>query len=147
MKIDNLPQALSSGRPRVYRAAPVIAVLLSVSLIISLQPCCDLFTSLFLRHGIESNVLSDWAGHDRDSSVPVSGKIDDHCVPGVRAGVDLTKAVPVIPAKPISSPAGAVFIAAASLEFTAAQRLLLAPAFHPSPPPFPIYLRFLHLLM
>lgn len=147
MKIDNLTQTLSSGRSRVRRATPVIAILLSVSLIISLQPCCELFVSPFLRHGIESNFSADSACPDHASTVPVHGKIDDQCGPGVSTGVALTQAVPVISVKTHSSPVGALFIVAASLEFSAVQRLLLSPAFHPSPPLFPIYLRFLHLRM
>lgn len=122
-------------------------MLLSVSLVVSLQPCCELFASLFAPHGVVSGAVADDSGHAHDVTAPSPGKLGDACGHGASSPADPAKAVPAIPEKNVSSPVGAVLVAAASREFSAVPRSLSMPAFHPSPPPFRFYIRFQHLLM
>lgn len=144
MQIDDPRQTLNGS---LRRTAPLLAALLSVSLIVSLQPCCELFISLFTPHGVESSAAPDGGDHAHGPAAPLPAKAGDSCGHGASSPADLAKAVPAIPVKAASSFVGAVSVIAASWEFASVPRLLLSPAFHPSPPPFRVYLRFLHLLM
>lgn len=146
MKISGLLHAGHARGHGTRFAASVMAVLLSVSLVISLQPCCELFTSLFTQQGLESNAIADGSGHDHDSTAPVSGKVQDYCGHFFSSGMDLAKAVPAILKNPASSD-GAVFAVISSWVVPAMTRVVSPPTYHSPPPSFRIYLRFLHLLI
>lgn len=147
MKFGKLSQTVH-GRGRATRlAASAMAGALSLALVISLQPCCKLFTSLVEPHSHESADMIHGLDHGHDSTAPVSGKIEGSCTHGISSGAELAKVVPAIPGRTPSSPEGAVFAVLSLPVFTAARHLIPPAAYHPSPPPFRRYLRFLHLLI
>jgi hypothetical protein len=136
------------GRGRGLRlAASAMAAWLSVSLVISLQPCCEIFTGLFEQHAQAPSVTHADLDHRGDSTGPVSGQARDFCGHGASSGADLAKAVPVIPAKTSASPDGIAAALLAPLFSAKAPKMILASVYHPSPPPFRLYLRYLHLLI
>lgn len=147
MKSSQLLQTVH-GRGRATRlAASVTAGVLSLSLVVSLQPCCKLFAPLAEPDGHESTAMFHASDHEHGSSAPVSGNDQDSCAHGISSGAQLAKVVPAIPERTAASPDGAALVVLSSPVFTAVQHLVLPAAYHPSPPPFRRYLRFLHLLI
>jgi hypothetical protein len=147
MKNDGLLHIISGRGHRTRLLAAGAAVWLTISLVAGLQPCCELFNSLFEQHSHDLTDVSASHDHDHGSTAPVSGKINDYCGHGMTAGLDLTKAAPVIPLNSFSSPDGAAPTAWSTLVFAVASLRVLPSIYHPSPPPFRLYLRFLHLLI
>lgn len=147
MKSGKLLQTVHGRRRATRLAASVMAGVLSLSLVIGLQPCCKLFTLLAESHGHESTAMLHGSDHEHGSSTPVSGNDQDSCTHGIGPGAGLAKVVPAIPARTAASPDGAALVVLSSPVFTAVQHLVLPAAYHPSPPPFRRYLRFLHLLI
>jgi hypothetical protein len=147
MKFGKLLQTVHGGGRATRCAASVMVGVLSVSLVISLQPCCKLFTSLVEPHGHESTAMLHGPDHEHGSTAPASGKVQDSCTHGINSGAELAKVVPAIPGRTPSSPDGAVFAVLSLPVFTAARHLASPAVYHPSPPPFRRYLRFLHLLI
>lgn len=136
------------GRGRGLRlASSGVTVLLLISLLISLQPCCALFTSLFTQHGHDSTILSEGIDHRHGSSNPVSENDQNYCGDGASASTYLAKAIPAIPDNLLSSHDVDVFAASPLPVFATVSHLVLSSAYHPSPPPYRLYLRFLHLLI
>jgi len=124
-----------------------MAGVLSLSLVISLQPCCKPFTPLAESHSHESTATLHGPGHEQGSAAPVSDKSQDPCSHGIRSGAELAKFVPAIPGRISWLPDGAVFAVLSLPVFTTVRHGLSPAAYHPLPPPFRRYLRFLHLLI
>ena len=147
MKIGKPLQITGGEKRRARFVGTAMAALLSISLVVSLQPCCELFASLFEQPGDALAGVSVKADHEHGSTLPVSGKLQDYCGHGASSGADLAKVVPVVPSNASSSHAGGALAVSVTPIFFAATRAVLPSAYHPSPPPFRVYLRFLHLLM
>jgi len=146
MNNDGLLQIISGRGHRTRLLASGVAVWLTVSLVAALQPCCEIFYSLFEQHSHDITNASAGHDHEHGSTAPVSGKINDYCGHGMNSGLDLAKAVPIIPVNSFSSPEGAAPIAGSTLVLAVTSLRILPSIYHPSPPPFRLYLRFLHLL-
>ena len=147
MKFSPLLQAVHSRSRATRLAASVMAAVLSLSLVISLQPCCKLFSPLAESHGHAATTMLHGTDHEHGSSAPVSGDDQDSCTYGIGPGAELAKVVPAIPARTAASPDGALFVVLPLPVFTAVRQLVSPATYHPSPPPFRHYLRFLHLLI
>jgi len=146
MKSGKLLQTVY-GRGRATRlAASVMAGALSLSLVISLQPCCRLFTSLVEPHSHESTTMLHGFDYEHGSTAPKSGGAKDFCSHGISSSAELAKVVPAIPERISWSPDGAVVAVLSLPVFTAARHSVSPAVYNPSPPPFRRYLRFLHLL-
>ena len=136
------------GRGRATRlAASAMAGALSLSLVISLQPCCKPFTPLDESHSHESTATLHGPDLEHGSTAPVSEKSQDSCSHGISSGAELAKFVPVIPGRITWSPDGAAFAILSLPIFTTVRQGVTPAAYHPLPPPFRRYLRFLHLLI
>lgn len=147
MKFGHMLLAFYDPRRATRLAASVMVGVLSVSLVISLQPCCKLFTSLVESHGHESTAMPHGPDQERGSPAPESGKARDSCTHGISSGAELAKVVPAIPGRISWSADGAVFTVLSLPVFNTVRHRVSPAAYHPSPPPFRRYLRFLHLLI
>ena len=147
MKFSSLRRTIQGGGRATRLAASVMAGVLSLSLVISLQPCCKLFSPLTESHDHESTSMRCGPDHEHGSSMPVSGNDQDSCTHGIGSDAELAKVVPAIPARTAGSTEGAVFVVLSRPVFTAVRHLVSPAAYHPSPPPFRRYLRFLRLLI
>jgi len=147
MKFGGLLHTIHGGRRATRLAASVMVGVLSVSLLISLQPCCKPFAPLVEPHNHESKALAHGFDHRHDSGTPVSDETQDSCTHGISTGAELAKFVPAIPGRISWSPDGAVFAVLSLPVFIAARYRVSPAAYDPSPPPFRRYLRFLHLLI
>jgi len=145
MKFGHLLLAFYDRRRATRLAASIMVGVLSVSLVISLQPCCKLFTSLVESHGHESTAMPHGPDQEHGSPAPESGKARDSCTHGISSGAELAKVVPAITGRTSASPDGVIF-AVLSLPVFAARHTVSPAVYNPSPPPFRRYLRFLHLL-
>jgi len=147
MNSSGLLQALH-GRGRGSRLATLaVTVWLLGSLLVSLQPCCALFISLFGQHDQESTHVIHGVGHGDEISSQVSSKDKNYCGDGASVSTDLAKALPAVPGNPSSSSGVAVFATSLLSVFAVVPHLIFPSAYNPSPPPFRRYLRFLHLLI
>jgi len=136
------------GRGRGLRlATSAVTVWLLVSLVVSLQPCCALFTSLFGQHDQESTLVLHGVGDGHNASSQVANKDKNYCGDSAGVSTDLAKALPAVPVNAPSSYGAAVFAASPLPVFAVVSRLVLPSAYHPSPPSSRLYLRFLHLLI
>jgi hypothetical protein len=147
MNNDGLLYLISGRGHRTRLLASGVAVWLTVSLVAALQPCCEIFNSLFEQHSQQLTGVSAGHDHEHGSTALVSGKINDSCGHGMNTGLDLTKVVPVIPVNSFSSPDGAAPTVWSTLVFAVTSLRILPSIYHSSPPPFRLYLRFLHLLI
>jgi len=135
------------GRGRGLRlATSAVTVWLLVSLLVSLQPCCALFTSLFGQDVRESLVLHS-VDYEHNTSSQVPEKDKNYCGDGASVSTDLAKALPAVPGNASSSYGAAVFATSLLPVFAVVPRLVFPSAYNSSPPPFRLYLRFLHLLI
>lgn len=147
MNRGGLLQAVHGCGRGVRLATAGVTVWLLVSLLVSLQPCCALFTALFGQHASESAVVLQGVDHGDHSTGQISQKDKNDCDDGASASTDLAKALPAVPGKVPSTHDMAAFVALSLPVFAAVPRLVLPSAYHSSPPRFRLYLRFLHLLI
>ena len=147
MKNDGLLNFIAGRGYRTRLLASGVTAWLTLSLIATLQPCCEVFNSLPGHHNHDMTGMSAGLDHELGSTAPLSGMIHDNCAHGMSTGLDLTKTVPAVPVNSFSSPDGAVSAVWSTLVPFVASLRVLPSIHHPSPPPFRLYLRFLHLLI
>ena len=148
MKIGGLLRTIRGRKHAARFTAAVAAVLLTVSLFVSLQPCCGPYTSLSAPHSAQSGSFAhEGDSHAQGTQAAGLAGFQDCCGHSASSGPELAKAMPAIPGRGSSQTDAAVSTIFIASGFWAMPRMVLPSIYALSPPPFHIYLRFLHLLI